>query len=160
MPGDDGLRMFLRHRHVLHAIRPGSVGLISDACAIFVEVCNHPTPEFVVDLFASKPGDKELCWAEVKRRQIHLPGRAAYDLPPVLRINLALFLPMVPTEVVYSTLLEELIHLHRGFDLINPHDAVFLRMARRYPFYDDSELWKKYHAFEVLQELNEKVPNL
>lgn len=147
-----------RHLQVPGTLRPDLEAeirvAIDDACLIFQELYTLPVPAFLVQLFA-EVSDDEICWSEVKQRPLRLGSVSIYELKPLLRINLALFLPSVPVEIVYSTLLEELVHLHRGFGLVNPHDAVFRRMVRQYKFFADSELWKLWNAYDVVQEMKQ-----
>jgi hypothetical protein len=128
----------------------------SDARLIFQELYQKEAPNPIVVTFISL-SNSEITWAEILRRPIKSPiGRKIiYDLRPKMRINLALSLPFIPIEVVYSTLLEELVHLYRGWDIKEPHDAVFWKMVLRYRFFSSSMIWKEKNAGRVLDALNQ-----
>lgn len=121
---------------------------------IFKELYRTEAPNPAVVTFVSL-SDTEITWSEVVRRPIRLGKKVVYDLRPHLRVNLALTLPSVPEAVFHATLLEELIHLHRGWDIKDPHDFLFWNMALRYRFFSDSMVWKERNVRAILRELEE-----
>lgn len=105
-------------------------------------------------VFFSSEASTYVKWSEVKRRRILLHGFLDYELLPFLRVNLILAQDWIPVEVVISTLIEELVHLHLGFDKSDPHDQEFYDMVMKCPEFAEGLLWKEKNVLKVIHFIN------
>lgn len=127
---------------------------VSDTRDIFTALYGKVAPNPIVVVFTPSRVDG-VVWAEVERRQIECLGQ--WELTPKLRLNIVLTLEEIPDEVVYATILEELIHLHRGWKIKDHHDSTFWNMALKYRFFSDSMVFKERSAQLIADAVNQRT---
>lgn len=128
--------------------------LVADARDLFTTLYGKVAPDPVVVAFIPASVDG-VVWGEVERRSIKYFGKRFIDLAPKLRLNMVLALDEVPDEVALATVLEELIHLHRGWKIKDPHDTVFWDMALKYRFFADSMVFKERAVQLIADSVNQ-----
>lgn len=128
--------------------------LVADTRDLFTALYGKVAPNPVVVAFVPERVDG-VVWGEVERRSIEYFGKRFMDLAPKLRLNMVLALDEVPDEVAVATILEELIHLHRGWEIKDDHDTVFWGMALKYRFFADSIVFKERSVRLIADAVNQ-----
>jgi len=111
---------------------------------------NIEAPKFKVATFKSN-AVTYVKWSEVKRRRLRVPGFISIELKPLFRLNEIFMIDWVPIKALVSTYVEEIVHLHLGFDKANPHDQEFFNLAMKHPTFITGLRWKEQNVQRVAE---------